>query len=210
MIESKTYPIIFIFVISLVFVLVLSTINALAKPRILEQEKFEFQKSVLYVFGYLDDTSKLDENEIRNIYESKIVEKTGDTITVYIAKEMEKYAFTLQSPGLWGTIEALVAVNKDGSRIEGIDFINHSETPGLGGRIEESAFKEQFRNEKISSDSNSRIAVVANRDTSSSDDSSVDSITGASRTSEAIQKLVNKAVNEILQDALLLAGDNDG
>lgn len=210
MTESKIYPIVFIFTISLVFVLVLSAINTLAKPRIQEQEKIEFQKSVLYVFGYLEADSALDEAGTKNIYENKITEKTGDTMTVYISRETEKYAFILQSPGLWGTIEALVAVNKDGTRIVGIDFISHSETPGLGGRIDEASFKEQFRNEKISSDPGSRISVVANRDTSSSDDSSVDSITGASRTSEAIQKLINKAVNEILPEVLILAGDNDG
>jgi Na+-transporting NADH:ubiquinone oxidoreductase subunit C len=103
----------------------------------------------------------------------------------------------VQSAGLWGTITALVAVDESGSRITGIDFVSHSETPGLGGRIDEESFKEQFRGELISSDSSARVAVVSGQDTASKDDSKVDAITGATRTSESIQVLLNKAVNTV-------------
>jgi len=92
-------------------------------------------------------------------------------------------------------------------RIQEIDgeqtvYMNHSETPGLGGRIDETAFKEQFRGERISSSSSARIAVVSGQDTGSKDDSKVDAITGATRTSESIQTLLNKAINDVFPAVL--------
>ena len=99
---------------------------------------------------------------------------------------------------MWGTITALIAFNEEGTRITGIDFVSHSETPGLGGRIDESRFKEQFRGEQISSDPSARVAVVTGQDTVSKEDARVDAITGATRTSESIQILLNKAINSVL------------
>ena len=201
--KDKLYSVVFTFLISTFFVLVLAAINALASSRIEINEKLDFQRSVLYVFGFVEIEDNLSSEEIQSLYAEKITELTGE-ITVYVAtvKGEKNYAFTVQSPGLWGTITGLVAVSSDASRIVGIDFVSHSETPGLGGRIDEKSFKEQFRDERISQDRNLRIAVVSGIDTSSNDDSRVDAITGATRTSEAVGKLINKAINEIFPTVL--------
>ena len=201
--KDKLYSVVFTFLLSTFFVLVLAAINALASSRIEINEKLDFQRSVLYVFGFVEIEDNLSSEEIQSLYAEKITELTGE-ITVYVAtvKGEKNYAFTVQSPGLWGTITGLVAVSSDPSRIVGIDFVSHSETPGLGGRIDEKSFKEQFRDERISQDRNLRIAVVSGIDTSSNDDSRVDAITGATRTSEAVGKLINKAINEIFPTVL--------
>ena len=147
------------------------------------------------------EVSVLDGADQRTARE--IVELHGE-VDVYRAQvEGESvYAFTVQSPGLWGTITGLIAVNTDGTRLVGIDFVQHSETPGLGGRIDEKAFQQQFRDERISAGPSGRIAVVSGQNTSSSEDSKVDAITGATRTSEAIQKLIDKAMNEVFPKVL--------
>ena len=201
--KDKLYSVFFAFALTLVFTLILASINALATGTIEVNEKLDFQKSLLYVFGFVQKNDKLSSKEIQELYGEKIVELRGE-VDVYRAQvEGETgYAFTVQSPGLWGTITGLIAINASGTRMLGIDFVEHSETPGLGGRIDEKAFQQQFRNEKISSGPSGRIAVVSGQDTSSSEDSKVDAITGATRTSEAIQKLIDKAMNEVFPKVL--------
>jgi Na+-transporting NADH:ubiquinone oxidoreductase subunit C len=201
--KDKLYSVFFAFALTLVFTLVLASINALASGTIEVNEKLDFQKSLLYVFGFVQKDDKLSSKEIQELYGEKIVELHGE-VDVYRAQvEGESvYAFTVQSPGLWGTITGLIAVNTDGTRLMGIDFVQHSETPGLGGRIDEKAFQQQFRDERISAGPSGRIAVVSGQNTSSSEDSKVDAITGATRTSEAIQKLIDKAMNEVFPKVL--------
>lgn len=201
--SEKLYSVVFTFILTTVFVICLAGINAIASDTIERNEQLEFRRSLIYVFNIVEDARSLTGEEVQKLYLDRIQEIDGEQ-TVYIADNEGKreIAFTVQSAGLWGTITALVAVDESGSRIVGIDFVNHSETPGLGGRIDETAFKEQFRGERISSSSSARIAVVSGQDTGSKDDSKVDAITGATRTSESIQTLLNKAINDVFPAVL--------
>jgi len=201
--SEKLYSVVFTFILTTVFVICLAGINAIASGTIERNEQLEFRRSLIYVFNIVEDARSLPSEEVQKLYLDRIQEIDGEQ-TVYVADNEGKreIAFTVQSAGLWGTITALVAVDESGSRIVGIDFVNHSETPGLGGRIDETAFKEQFRGERISSSSSARIAVVSGQDTGSKDDSKVDAITGATRTSESIQTLLNKAINDVLPAVL--------
>lgn len=201
--SEKLYSVVFTFILTTVFVICLAGINAIASGTIERNEQLEFRRSLIYVFNIVEDARSLTGEEVQKLYLDRIQEIDGEQ-TVYVADNEGKreIAFTVQSAGLWGTITALVAVDESGSRIVGIDFVNHSETPGLGGRIDETAFKEQFRGERISSSSSARIAVVSGQDTGSKDDSKVDAITGATRTSESIQTLLNKAINDVFPAVL--------
>ncbi|PNE18016.1 Na+-transporting NADH:ubiquinone oxidoreductase subunit NqrC [Mesotoga sp. Brook.08.YT.4.2.5.1] len=201
--SEKLYSVVFTFILTTVFVICLAGINAIASGTIERNEQLEFRRSLIYVFNIVEDARSLPSEEVQKLYLDRIQEIDGEQ-TVYVADNEGKreIAFTVQSAGLWGTITALVAVDESGSRIVGIDFVNHSETPGLGGRIDETAFKEQFRGERISSSSSARIAVVSGQDTGSKDDSKVDAITGATRTSESIQTLLNKAINDVFPAVL--------
>jgi len=55
------------------------------------------------------------------------------------------YAFPVGGQGFWAPIEGWLAVSPDLAQTLGIVFLEHSETPGLGGRISEAEFRDQFR-----------------------------------------------------------------
>lgn len=201
--KDKVYSVFFAFGLTVVFVTVLAAINALASEKIKVNEQLDFQKSLLYVFGFIEKNDPLSASQVQQLYGENIKELAGDPPVYEASVQGEtRYAFTVQGPGLWGTITALIGVNREGTELTGIDFVSHSETPGLGGRIDERTFKEQFRNETISSDPRARIAVVSGQDTSQKGDSKVDAITGATRTSQAVQSLINKAINDLLPKVL--------
>jgi Na+-transporting NADH:ubiquinone oxidoreductase subunit C len=51
--------------------------------------------------------------------------------------------------GLWSTLYGFLAVEADGNTIVGINFYQHSETPGLGGEVDNPAWKQQWVGKKV-------------------------------------------------------------
>jgi len=56
------------------------------------------------------------------------------------------YAMEGQGAGFQDRISIMVGVDPEGKRIKGIEILNMAETPGLGARIDEDEFKDQFMN----------------------------------------------------------------
>ena len=100
-----------------------------------------------------------------------------------------------QGNGLWGTISGVMGMSSDLERIVGFEIVSHVETPGLGGRIDEAWFKDQFKGEYAAD------GIVVNRGGAGGDtdpdNGQVDGITGASRTSDSIQVIVNNQIKSI-------------
>jgi Na+-transporting NADH:ubiquinone oxidoreductase subunit C len=74
-------------------------------------------------------------------------------------------------------------VEKDLKTLTGIEFIKQNETPGLGGRITESWFKEQFRGKRWP------LSVVPEGDPAG--DQEFQAITGATNTTNGIRDILN-------------------
>ena len=86
--------------------------------------------------------------------------------------------------GYGGRIDAILAVNGDMNTIAGIAITQHSETPGLGGRIEDRSWQQSFPGTTISDDSGAVRFSVARGDATT--DYEVDGITGATRTGRGV------------------------
>ncbi|MDN3513123.1 MAG: FMN-binding protein [Candidatus Brocadia sp.] len=83
-----------------------------------------------------------------------------------------------------------ICVEPDLETLKGIEVLDHSETPGLGGRITEDQFKKQFIGKKL----RPKILVVKGR--KAEGDNEVDAITGATNTSKGIEAFLNDAMKE--------------
>jgi Na+-transporting NADH:ubiquinone oxidoreductase subunit C len=66
---------------------------------------------------------------------------TGETIKDYVVP--------IDSRGLWGRILGYLAIQSDGSTVSGFTVYKHSETPGLGGEVENQWFQKNFDGKKI-------------------------------------------------------------
>jgi Na+-transporting NADH:ubiquinone oxidoreductase subunit C len=64
-------------------------------------------------------------------------------------KEIKDYVIPINTSGLWGQIQGYLAVANDGTTITGFTVFKHSETPGLGGEIEQDWFQRNFVGKKI-------------------------------------------------------------
>lgn len=187
------YPVFFMILLTGIYTFVLAFINESTVDIIAAQEALRVKRSVLYV---LDLPSDGTAEEVNQLYDSKLESKPFGDDAYYIYKEdgvVSGYAFPYVGKGLWGSISGYIAVSGDLNTILGVDFIAHSETPGLGGRIDEEWFKAQFRGVPVE-ESESLIFLPA-------DGGNIDSITGATSTSEAVRNILNGFVGEILDFA---------
>lgn len=90
--------------------------------------------------------------------------------------------------GYNGPIDAIIALRGDMQTVAGFAITRQAETPGLGGRIEESAWLGQFPGTRLT-DGGGTVRFAVARGASGSE-YEVDGITGATRTSNAITQMI--------------------
>lgn len=114
-----------------------------------------------------------------------------DYAQIYLLRDGERISLVLlplAGQGYNGRIEAILAMRGDMNTIAGIAVTRHSETPGLGGRIEEPAWQAGWPGkEAFDEDRTVRFAVARGQASSIHE---VDGITGATRTSSAMTRMV--------------------
>ena len=110
----------------------------------------------------------------------------------FVAKDADGnttgYALSVTTAdGYHGNITLAVGIDDDGS-LNGISFTELNETAGLGMRVDEDAFKDQFDDVDVD-------VFKLNKAGGSTADDEIDSISGASTTSGAVVNAVNAALD---------------
>ena len=132
------------------------------------------------------DVDPADSNDPFNIdvkkdYRSKAPDSTLTFPLFECYKEgQDLYVVPVVGKGLWGPIWGYVALESDMETIYGAVFDHKTETPGLGAEIREDFFQEKFKGKKISE---AVPHFVVKKGGASTNENSVDGITGGSITS---------------------------
>lgn len=113
--------------------------------------------------------------EINNVV--KAIDKDGNELG-YIVTITDKEAYD-------GSLQMTVGILSDGT-VQGISFLSLSETPGLGMKADEDAFKKQFHNKKVDYFQYNKAGA--------SKDNEVDAISSATITTNAVTHGVNGAI----------------
>ena len=92
--------------------------------------------------------------------------------------------------GLWGPIWGYIALAEDGKTIVGTVFDHKGETPGLGAKITEKFFCDEFKGKSFDMD-NGTVFTVAKPSALKYPEHGVDAISGATITSQALGKSIN-------------------
>ena len=114
-----------------------------------------------------------------------------DYAQVYILRDGETVSLVIlpiAGAGYNGPIQAMLALHGDMNTIAGLAVTEQSETPGLGGRIEEPSWQADFAGTRVRDDGGEMRFAVARGPASS--EYEVDGITGATRTSNAVTRIV--------------------
>ena len=189
--NNLIYTVVFSFITAFFFVFLLSLADGMTKEKTEENAKKTFYKAVLKSAG-IDFKSDEDSVPVFEKYFSTYTE--GDSVLKTKVDGKNLVIKVFRGSGLWGTITGVIAFSEDLERIAGFEVISHNETPGLGGRIDEDWFKDQFDWEKISA-SGITVRKGSGSFDSDTENSEVEGITGASLTSKSIETIVNENIN---------------
>jgi Na+-transporting NADH:ubiquinone oxidoreductase subunit C len=111
---------------------------------------------------------------------------------VYLVEKdglIDQIVLPVYGKGLWSTMYGFVALDADRRTIRGLTFYEHGETPGLGGEIDNPAWKAQWRGKQaINEDYN--IVVSVTKPSRAVGVSQVDGISGATITSRGVENLL--------------------
>jgi len=115
---------------------------------------------------------------------------------VYFIKEGEeinKIILPVYGKGLWSTMYAFLALDKDLKTVTGVTFYEHGETPGLGGEIENPRWNNLWKGKEAFDENNNVqleiIKGVVNRNRPEAN-YQIDGLSGATITARGVDKMI--------------------
>ena len=129
--------------------LVLSLVESATREPIAVQRKIQQLKALAAVLPEFDNSPNDDcvSLEIGRDKKSQLLSRTF--FRARKGGQLVGVAFSVIAPnGYSGTIEIMVGVDTQ-EQIVAIEIVSHSETPGLGSKITNSLFKDQFRHRDL-------------------------------------------------------------
>lgn len=190
--ENFAYSIAFTFVLAVLLASALSSLYTFTADQVKLNQQEQIARATLTAIG--EPIGDQPVEQYRKIFNAAPGEVHGVTEISLNGQQILVTQFI--GSGLWDHISGIMAVTKDLQRIVGLTIIEQKETPGLGGRIEEPFFQEQFTGEKIGQKISMIQATEAGGDTNK-ENSAFDSISGATLTSRAFEVIVNDTLQAL-------------
>jgi Na+-transporting NADH:ubiquinone oxidoreductase subunit C len=217
--ESQYYPVIFMLLLSVVFVGVLSVFYRSTEKGIEEYRRQTYQLQIMSLFAdtlatltgqessAFTDKTNVAENFAKYIRQREfpydknpVLGKTFYEIAVEEGYVLG-YCFDITGSGLWGTMRGLLALTPDLQNIINFAIYDQMETPGLGSRVEEDWFKGQFAGKAFGiGDTKARFSLVPEE--ASAGTTEIRQITGATITSASVLKMIQTAAEQLQQNAV--------
>jgi Na+-transporting NADH:ubiquinone oxidoreductase subunit C len=172
--------IVFVLILGLLTSGLLVGVDALTRDRIEQNKIAQLKAAVL-------DANRVSYNfgNIHSVFDDEIETIVIDELTFYLHTASGNVSYTFIGGGVWGPISGVVTLEDDFETIVAIKVLKQEETPGLGGIIAEAKYLANFVGIKMVP------SLQINKDSSANQPNEVDAITGATRTSEAFEIIMN-------------------
>ncbi len=174
-----------LFAITLISGLVLGFVYQLTKDPIRLQQERKVREACQAVFA--DATDFAEQNIVLTAQQQEAYGQMGVTVgDVYLALDQSGNSLgyvieVISSEGYSGNIGLYMGMQKDGT-LNGISILDISETPGLGMEAG-NVLVPQFENKKVTAFTYTK--------TGAQDDTQIDAISGATKTTKAVVNAVN-------------------
>jgi len=216
--ESTLYVVLFSLVITFVLVLPLTVANELTKGLVEQNKQVASALSILQAMGLPAD--KTQPQAVIATYNGlekfkaeggKLVPVTNEAIAA-AAKTIHPiepliykgqgaagpvWAGAFTGPALWGNVTLALGFDEKIETITGFQVIAQAETPGLGARIADPWFLNQFAGQKVPATGAVRFVSGSGAGDADKANDSVDGVTGATLTTNGVRDVVNKAIAEM-------------
>ena len=182
--KDKILMIVFVLVLGSILTAALLAVNYVTTPVIQKNEEIATKSSILAALNIPFNSQNVEE-----VFADNVMQREQNGTTYYLTKE-DTVAFPYSGSGLWGPIEGIIAIQPDFQRLEGITISRQEETPGLGSRITEAEYLMQFEGKRFTEGLKLVQPGRADRD------NEIDSITGATMTTDAFINILNENIRE--------------
>lgn len=157
----------------------LSLVNNWAAPKIVINQKAETEKAIFLVHP---DGKRYEEIKDPGFEVYKVFDESNKSVG---------YSLVYSGNGFQGKIKLMIGLTDNLDKISSIEILEQSETPGLGSKVTEAPYKDQYK-ELVPLPS---IKLVKGVDPSSPNE--VKAITGATISSRSVVAIVNEGVNKL-------------
>ncbi|MGS0973197.1 MAG: FMN-binding protein [Candidatus Izemoplasmataceae bacterium] len=161
---------------------VLLGMEELTAERIEANAEIELQQTILDAYDISYTTTN-----INDVFESSVEIIEEDGLTLYVDRNSGAVSFEFIGGGVWGPISGVLTLESDYETIRSVAVLQQEETPGLGGVVANPQYLATFEGILMTPE------LMIEKDTSDNDPNEVDSITGATRTSDAFELILNNA-----------------
>ncbi|MDX1778451.1 MAG: RnfABCDGE type electron transport complex subunit G [Thermodesulfobacteriota bacterium] len=175
----------------------LALVYTITKEPIAHQQRLKKLRAIKAVQPDYDNESDQDFIDLKT---DESAEGDGGLTRFYITKKGDTptgVVFMTSAVGYGGLIDLMVGVNPEGT-ITGVQVLRHTETPGLGAKITEDTFIQQFPERNLQ---NTNWALKK-------EGGDIDQISGATISPQAVVKALNQGLTFFSdnQDKILGAG----
>ncbi|OQW99775.1 MAG: Na(+)-translocating NADH-quinone reductase subunit C [Thiothrix lacustris] len=126
------------------------------------------------------------------------IKRRAKYATVYLVKDaqgkVEKLILPIHGYGLWSTLYGFLALKADANTVVGMGFYEHAETPGLGGEVDNPAWKDLWKDKQVFN-ANGEVALRVMKGAAPAGDPKavheIDALSGATLTSRGVDNLVH-------------------
>ena len=159
-------------------------VDALTRDRIAQNAEAELKAAIL---DANDEPYNL--TNIHDVFAEVMEVIEEDGLTFYQHRTTNNISYPFIGGGVWGPIGGIITLEDDFETIVAIRVLVQEETPGLGGIIAEAKYLANFVGIKMTP------SLEINKDPSANAVNEVDAITGATRTSDAFEIIMNDNYN---------------
>lgn len=202
--DSISYVLGFMLTVSVFFGLTVSLVHHGTKDMLARNEQMHRNRTVAQAFG-LDvagtDAAAFEQAVTGHIQETTLT-ANNRTWTVFqhpgpdSGREPDAVGFEFNGQGVWDVIRGILVLTPDLTVVRCLRLLEQHETPGLGGRIEEEFFLKQFKGITLDWDKPEDRRVIIGQSLDPEAENRVDAITGATQTSQAMMRILNKELED--------------
>ena len=203
--KQYTKMLTFVFIMGFLTSLVFVGMDALTAERIEANKDAAIYSAVLNHNEISFNSGNLADVFNENITVEEVIYE-GQTLSFYINEENGNVSFmygVFALGGLWGPLRGVITLESDFQTIVNVTVLEEQETPGLGGKVKNRDFLDQFIGLVVIPELDRPVEV--NKDAAANEANEVDEISGATGTSTAFERLLNDSY-QIYRDLWLNRG----
>jgi Na+-transporting NADH:ubiquinone oxidoreductase subunit C len=203
--KQYTKMLTFVFIMGFLTSLVFVGMDALTAERIEANKDAAIYSAVLSHNEISFNSGNLADVFNENITVEEVIYE-GQTLSFYINEANGNVSFmygVFALGGLWGPLRGVITLESDFQTIVNVTVLEEQETPGLGGKVKNRDFLDQFIGLVLIPELDRPVEV--NKDAAANEANEVDEISGATGTSTAFERLLNDSY-QIYRDLWLNRG----